>query len=83
MLETQREKIRSRVSALVVSGFPSIAERFDPKVSLQNLGLDSLDLVDLVFSIEAEFQVKFDNDELLQISFIEDLVNLIYEKSRR
>ena len=46
----------------------------------KDLGIDSLDLVDLVFELEEEIGVEFEDEELLQIKTVKDLLNLIDSK---
>lgn len=46
----------------------------------KDLGIDSLDLVDLVFELEEEIGVEFEDEELLQIKTVKDLLNLIDAK---
>ncbi len=69
--------------------FDKIKERLTPKLKgkeltkeslFKDLGIDSLDLVDLVFELEEEIGVQFDDDELLKIKTVQDLLNLIDTK---
>lgn len=48
--------------------------------SFKDLGVDSLDLVDLVFELEEEIGVQFEDDELLQLKTVKDLLTLIDSK---
>lgn len=48
--------------------------------SFKELGIDSLDLVDLVFELEEENGVEFQDEELLKISTVQDLLDLIDSK---
>ncbi|WP_028044055.1 acyl carrier protein [Candidatus Stoquefichus massiliensis] len=48
--------------------------------SFKDLGIDSLDLVDLVFELEEEIGVEFQDDELIKISTVQDLLDLIDSK---
>ena len=48
--------------------------------SFKELGIDSLDLVDLVFELEEEIGVEFQDEELLKISTVQDLLDLIDSK---
>ncbi len=68
------DKINERLSSKL-KGKPLTKES-----NLRDLGIDSLDLVDLVFELEEEIGVQFDDDELLQIKTIQDLMNLIDAK---
>ena len=69
--------------------FDKIKERLSSKLkdqtltkesSFKDLGIDSLDLVDLVFELEEELGVEFQDDELLKIKTVQDLLDLIDTK---
>ena len=46
----------------------------------KTLGVDSLDLVDLVFELEEEIGVQFEDDELTSLKTVQDLLDLIAKK---
>lgn len=50
------------------------------ETTFKELGLDSLDLVDLVFEMEEEIGIQFEDDELMQIKTVKDLLTLIDSK---
>ena len=50
--------------------------------NFKDLGIDSLDLVDLVFALEEEIGTQFEDDELLKIKTVRDLCKLIDEKTK-
>ena len=53
-------------------------EKITPYTSIINdLGADSLDVVDLLMSIEDEFEVEVPDDEIENIKTVEDLVKYI------
>ena len=62
-----------------------LAEQFDveedsikPETDLQDdLGADSLDVVDLLMSIEDEFEIEIPDEEIENIRTVGDLVNYI------
>lgn len=69
--------------------FDKIKERLESKLkgqeltvdmAFKDLGIDSLDLVDLVFELEEEIGVQFEDDELLQLKTVQDLLTLIEKK---
>lgn len=68
------DKIKERLSSKL-KGRP-----FNKESSFKDLGIDSLDLVDLVFELEEEIGVEFQDDELLKISTVQDLLDLIDAK---
>jgi acyl carrier protein len=45
----------------------------------EDLGADSLDVVELVMAVEEEFDVEFDDEEAENISTVGDAVNYITE----
>ena len=49
-------------------------------MGFKDLGIDSLDLVDLVFELEEEIGVQFEDDELLELKTVKDLLDLIAKK---
>lgn len=47
------------------------------ETTLDELGLDSLERVELVIDLEGEFNVKFTDDDILYMKNVDDLVNTI------
>jgi acyl carrier protein len=47
------------------------------ETSFKDLKVDSLDLVDLVFELEEEIGIQFEDEELLSIKTVNDLLKLI------
>lgn len=69
--------------------FTKIKEKVEPKLKgreltedmgFKDLGIDSLDLVDLVFELEEDIGVQFEDDELLGLKTVKDLLKLIESK---
>lgn len=49
-----------------------------PESNLQyDLGMDSIDITELVFGIEAEFEVSVTEDELFNAKTVDEIVKLI------
>ena len=48
--------------------------------NLDDLGLDSLDLVETMLKIEEVLGVEFTSDEIVELKTIQDVVNLIESK---
>ncbi|MFQ9924532.1 MAG: acyl carrier protein [Beduini sp.] len=66
-----------------------ITEVLEPKLkgktlteesNFKDLGIDSLDLVDLVFQMEEALDVQFEDEELLTIKTVGDLIHLVEAK---
>ncbi len=43
-------------------------------------GIDSIELVDIVFQLEEELGVTFEDEELMSLKTVKDLVNLVDSK---
>lgn len=48
--------------------------------SLTSLGLDSLDLVEIMLQIEDEFHIEFSSDEIVNLSTVQDVLDIIEKK---
>ena len=66
-----------------------ITEVLEPKLkgktlteesNFKDLGIESLDLVDLVFQMEEALDVQFEDEELLTIKTVGDLIRLVEAK---
>ncbi len=67
------EKIRSLLSEQL--GFDE--EMITESTSFEDLGADSLDLVELMMSLEEEFSISADEEELTDVKTVGDVVKLI------
>lgn len=55
----------------------------DPTIELKELGLDSLDVVELLLSFEDEFGIEFASEELKSLKKVEDLYIAIDDKLKK
>ena len=58
----------------------SIEEVTDEKEVVKDLGADSLDVVEMLMSLEEEFGVTVPEEDAVNIKTVSDIVNLIEEK---
>ncbi len=73
---------RSEVAEKVISALAEIIEvedgvELDESTSFKELGADSLDLLDLVTTLEDEFGVTLDDSALERIATVSDAVDAI------
>lgn len=77
-----REEIFDKLKELVVDQLGVEEDEVTMEATMQDdLGADSLDLVDLVMSVEEEFGVKVADEDLESIKTVGDIVNYIEEKA--
>lgn len=48
--------------------------------NLRDLGIDSLDVVDLIMDLEEELRIEFSDEELMSIHTMKDVCDLIDKK---
>jgi acyl carrier protein len=71
--------IFERVQAVVVKKYSLDPAAVTPDSTLESLGLDSLDLIELLFDVEDEFQIRVPQDggSALKTATIADIVESI------
>lgn len=50
--------------------------------NLKELGLDSLDVVDMLMDLEEKFGIEFENDEMMSFTIVNDIVVAIENKTK-
>jgi acyl carrier protein len=77
------EAILDKINDILVDEFEVDADVITPEANLKDtLGLDSLDYVDLVVTIEANFGVKLGEADFVGISTFQDFYNLLDAKMK-
>ena len=75
-----KEEIFDKLKELVVDQLGVDDDEVTTEANIQeDLGADSLDLVDLVMAVEEEFDVKIADEELEGIKTVGDIVDYIAE----
>ncbi len=61
---------------------PEIIKELSPDESLNRIGVDSVNFIEIVISLEEEFNIAFEDDELLlqNLNTINKLKNIISNK---
>ncbi len=76
-----KEEIIEKINGFLVEEFETDADDIQPEANLKDtLGLDSLDYVDLVVSIESNFGVKLVEADFVGISTFQTFYDLIENK---
>ncbi len=72
-----------RVKKVIVEQLDVSEEEVTPNASfVEDLGADSLDVVDLIMALEEEFDVDIPDEDAEKIARVQDAINYIEEKSR-
>jgi acyl carrier protein len=75
-----RDKILTNLKASIakISGLP-VDSITDSASYVEDLGLDSLTILEIVVEVDYEFKVKIPEDKMDQIRTVEDTVNIVLE----
>ncbi|MBK0348145.1 acyl carrier protein [Aerococcaceae bacterium zg-ZJ1578] len=74
---SETETVFSIVKNMIVDRFNVNEETVTPTMTFDDLGADSLDVVELVMEIENHFDVTFDDEKIEQLTNIGDAVQYI------
>ncbi len=81
---TQAAAIEDRVTKLIVERLGVAADEVVPEASfLDDLGADSLDIVELVMAMEEEFDIEVPDDEAEKIQTVGDAIAYLKERVER
>ena len=70
--------VLEKIKVILAGQFDVEEDSIKPETDLQDdLGADSLDVVDLLMSIEDEFEIEIPDEEIENIRTVGDLVNYI------
>ncbi|EPR70028.1 Acyl carrier protein [Winogradskyella psychrotolerans RS-3] len=76
-----KEVIIEKINDFLIDEFEVEAEDLSPEANLKEaLELDSLDFVDLVVAVEANFGVKLVGEDFIKILTLQDFYDLIENK---
>jgi acyl carrier protein len=64
------------LTGIIVDKFDVEPARLIPTATIEDIGIDSLDIFDVVFAVEEELGIKVPNDDV-KIATFQDLVDLI------
>lgn len=75
----QKEEIIEKINQLLINEIEIDEERLEPHATLKkDLGIDSLDFVDLFVIIENHFGFKMKAEEMTEVLTLQDFYNYIF-----
>ena len=76
-----KEIIEEKVKTFLVNEFEIPEERLLPNARLrEDVGIDSLDIVDIIVSVHNEFGIRLQNDDMKVLRTLDDFYNLIEKR---
>ncbi len=82
MMETiNDETIKNRLKRVIVKELKIAPEDIADDAHIGNdLGIDSADLINVLYDIEDEFKIEISDEEVGEISIVQEMYNLVRSK---
>lgn len=75
------EEITERVKAIIVEQLGVSLEEVNPEASfIEDLGADSLDIVELIMALEEEYDMEIPDEDAEKIQTVQDVLSYITSK---
>ncbi len=75
-----KEEVIKIINNFLIEEFELNPEQIKPEARLKDdLGLESLDFVDIAVVVEKEFQFKVKGEEMVEVRTLDDLYNYIFK----
>ena len=75
------EEISERVKSIIVEQLGVSLEEVNPQASfIEDLGADSLDIVELIMALEEEYDMEIPDEDAEKIQTVDDVVKYIQGK---
>ena len=68
------DTIQERVLKVIATSKRIPLESVKPDSTLESLGIDSLDRLNILFDLESEFEIEVDDDEAKKVQNVEQLI---------
>ena len=75
---------RTKIAEIVIERLSKASKNKEITLdsNLKELGLDSLDVVDLLMEMEEQFEIEFENEEMLSLKLVSDVVDTLVKKKK-
>ena len=82
-MRVNRQQVAEKVKAVITDTFPMLEEaKVTELAELDNdLGLDSLDQVELVMALEEAFEVEIPDEDMDKFSTVAGLIHYLHQKA--
>lgn len=75
----EKTEIRNKIEDIIIKKYSYLDEKTDFDKSFTEMGLDSLDMVELVMKIEREFDISISDDLWINVDTVGNAVDVVYK----
>lgn len=68
----------SKITSIIAEKLHVDAATINPQSTLQDLGADSLDMVDIIMKIEEEFGIEINDEDAEGLANVQDVINYVH-----
>lgn len=68
-----------KINSIIAEKLHIDASSIKPESTLQDLGADSLDMVDIVMKVEEEFGIEINDEDAEKLHSVQDFINYVHE----
>ncbi len=68
----------SKIIAIIAEKLHIDASNINPQSTLQDLGADSLDMVDIIMKVEEEFGIEINDEDAEGLHNVQDVINYVH-----
>ncbi|MEI2462226.1 phosphopantetheine-binding protein [Mycoplasmopsis felis] len=73
--------MNEKISEIIIDKFKKVSKKkVNMNDNIRSLGVDSLDLAELVIEAEEKFNISISDAEILKLEFVKDIIELIQNK---
>ncbi|WP_322875515.1 phosphopantetheine-binding protein [Mycoplasmopsis felis] len=73
--------MNEKISEIILDNFKKVSKKkVNINDNIRSLGVDSLDLAELVIGAEEKFNISISDAEILKLEFVKDVIELIQNK---
>ncbi|MCB0309749.1 MAG: acyl carrier protein [Bdellovibrionales bacterium] len=77
------EEISERIKAIIVEQLGVGLEEVTPEASfIEDLGADSLDIVELIMALEEQFDIEIPDEDAEKIQTVKDVISYVEERQQ-
>jgi acyl carrier protein len=77
-----RQETAQKISAIVAEKLSIDKNSIKPESTLQDLGADSLDMVEIIMQIEEDFGIQINDEEAEKLNTMAEVVDYVHERRK-